>query len=201
MTRPIVAIIGAIETAQASAEVPHSITEAIALFGGGARGKSAIAQELSGTSDKKDKAYKAALRNVERYYKAERGEGGQGRKPSKATLAKLARINESQAKAGVKAQMRAQGASVKASGTVRVSENERERGNIPELFISPDAMGKILDAYEAHQLVTMEDEFNEGFFDAYDLPAGRFTDIDDIDMTAGATAGAVVFGRASHNAS
>ena len=194
MTRPIVAIIGAIETAQSSAEVPHSITEAIALFGGAARGKSAIAQELSGTSDKKDKAYKAALRNVERYYKAEQGAGGQGRKPSKATLAKLARINESRAKAGVKQQMRTQGASVKVSGYVRVSGDERYR-TLPELFVSPDAMDKILDAYEARALVTMEDEFNDGSFDAYDLPGAHFTDIDDIEITAGATPGALLFGR------
>lgn len=193
--RPVAAIIGAIETAQASAEVPSNVTELITMFGGGARGKSAIAKELSGTNDKKDKAYKAALRNVERYYKAEQGAGGQGRRPSKARRELLNRIAESQARMSVKNQMRAQGASVKASGDVKVSEDERYRDNIPEVFISPDAMGKILNAYEAHEFRRLENAFNDGFFDAYDLGNASFTDIDDIDMTAGATSGALLFGR------
>jgi hypothetical protein len=46
---------------------PVSAEQAVAEFGGGARGRSALAQELAGTSDKKSRAYKTAMRNLQRY--------------------------------------------------------------------------------------------------------------------------------------
>ena len=188
--RPEQAIIGALATAQASAQAPANITEAIKMFGGGARGKSAIAQELAGTGDKKSKEYKAALRNVERYYKAESGEGGQGRRPRAAMQEKLRKLGEAQAKASVKQQMRAQGASVKTSGDVKVSNDERYR-DLPELYIFPEEMAAILDAYDAGNFDRMADEMNAALFEAYDVRRAVLTNVDGMDITAGMTAGAM----------
>lgn len=185
--RPEQAIIGAIVTARESAHAPATVTEAIEMFGGGKRGTSALAVELAGTSDKKSNAYKAALRNVERYRKGETGEGGETRKPGKAMREKLARIGEEQAKAGVERQMRSQGASIEASGTVRVSEDERDR-ELPELYVPGEEMATILDAYHAGDYGAMAGEFTAAVMEAYAMPGiAHFTDIGQLDITAGRT--------------
>ena len=57
---------------------PVTADEADAAFGGGTRGRSALAQAIARTSDKKSRAYKAAMRNLQRYAAAE---GKQRRTP------------------------------------------------------------------------------------------------------------------------
>jgi hypothetical protein len=61
---------------------PVTTDEAVAAFGGGTRGRSALAQAIAGTSDKKSRAYKTAMRNLQRYSAAE---GRQRRTPKKLT--------------------------------------------------------------------------------------------------------------------
>lgn len=46
---------------------PATVDEAVEALGGGARGRSAVAQRISGTTDKSSREYKNARRNVERW--------------------------------------------------------------------------------------------------------------------------------------
>ena len=186
------AIIGAIVTAQASTQAPGSIREAIYMAGGGAIGKSVIAQELAGTSNKSSKEYKAALRNVQRYYKAEEGAGGQGRYPRASMREKLQRIGQGLARQSVERQMRSQGATVKTAADVKVSDEIRYRP-LPELYIFPEEMSAILDAYHSGDYEGMADMFSDALFDAYDLRNATLEDVDEMDITAGATATAKIY--------
>jgi hypothetical protein len=100
---------------------PVTADQAVAEFGGGARGRSALAQAIAGTSDKKSSAYKAAMRNLQRYAA---GEGKQRR-----TLGAKLRPKVTKAVQVKRAAARLKGPiKIRWTGPViKVSDDERQR--------------------------------------------------------------------------
>lgn len=196
------ALVGAVATARENARAPQSVTEAVALFGGGRRGASGLASALSGSTDKSSKEYKSALRNVERYMKGEAGQGGQARKPSAKTLEKLAGIGKQAAEQSVSRQMRVQGATISLQGDVLVESggkhpDERAR-SINSVYLYPDQMAAILDKLDAKDVAGAADIFNHDLLSNYGFSdtAVRhghavITDVEELDMQAGENAGVV----------
>jgi hypothetical protein len=78
-------------------------------------GTSGLAQELSGTSDKKSREYKSAMRNVNRYIAPE---GKQRRAPSKATQT---RLNELAKEKGMKPPAPTGGVGINLDGSIAVN--------------------------------------------------------------------------------
>jgi hypothetical protein len=99
---------------------PVTADEAISEFGGGARGRSALAQAIAGTSDKKSRAYKAAMRNLQRYSAAE---GKQRRTPKKLTPQITKAVQMKRTAARLKGPI-----TIRWTGPViKVSDDERQR--------------------------------------------------------------------------
>ena len=187
-------LIGAIATARESVEPPANVTEAAALYGG----NPGLAAAIAGTSDKSSKEYKAALRNVQRYRKAEAGEGGQGRRPSAAVRDLLDKLGKQKAQASVDQQMRTQGASVNVTGDVIVSPggkrpDVRYDKEMPDVYLFPEDMAAILDKLDAGDHAGAADIFNQAFLSSYGISAAAvITDVADMDITAGATPAAML---------
>lgn len=70
---------------------PMGPREAVQSLGGGRAGRSALARELSGTSDRSSRAYKSALRNVDRWTTQS---AGQRRTPSRASAQRVQNIGQ-----------------------------------------------------------------------------------------------------------
>jgi len=90
--------------------------------------KSEWAAAIAGTSDRKSKAYKAALRNVERWTT----EGAEKRKPSKAALEKLEGIlkkDEQALELAIEGD-EIEGVGIDFSGEIKVSNDSRYRRGI-----------------------------------------------------------------------
>jgi hypothetical protein len=102
------------------------VEEAITAFGGGTRGRSALAQEIAGTRDKKAKAYKTAMRNLQRYVAAE---GRQRRRP-KTMTPRITRAVERQRARATAERIRGPVTVIWQDPVVRVSREERDRPDI-----------------------------------------------------------------------
>ncbi len=123
-------IIEAIDTLTNIPDGPARITAAIEELGG----RAALAVNLAGTSDKRSKEYKAALKSVERWDRYAAGERGPNvRRPNKEVLDKIGRtLRERRIPRG--------GLLVRVRGTVTVSEDARSRDFSVRLS-RPEAMG------------------------------------------------------------
>lgn len=125
--------------------------------------KSQIAEHLSGTANRKDKAYKAALRNIERWTTA----GVEKRKPGKASLQKLAAALKTDRQA-LEQQFPA-GLQLRLDGIIAVADDpkySRRRTGILVNFSASQGADLLLHAQED------PDEAWQDFFDVYVLPAG-----------------------------
>lgn len=125
--------------------------------------KSEIAVGLAGTSDKKSKAYKAALRRVERWVTA----AAEKRKPSKTSLAQMAAMLQKNRQALTSQFPR--GVRMTLNATITVGGNpqyRRQRTGITVDFAAEEAAALLLHAQED------PDEAWQDFFDAYVMPAG-----------------------------
>lgn len=113
---------------------PVTAEEAVTAFGGGTRGRSALAQEMAGTTDKKSRAYKNAMRNLQRYMAAE---GRQRRRP-KITTPRITRAVERQRERQLAERIRGPITVIWQDPVIRVSQDERDR---PDLEVNlPDDM-------------------------------------------------------------
>lgn len=197
---PAIALAGAIATAGQTTERPHTITEAVNMLGGK---NGTLAAIIAGTDDRKSNTYKAAMREVQRYRKHERGEGGQTRNPGKArarTKQILDKAFEQVKNTAATRQMAAQGATLPGATRVTVivspggrRPDERER-EVYDLYIYPDDMRPVLEAYARGDIDDAALEFNLAFNRSYGLPLDSvITDVDAMSMKAGATSQAQVY--------
>ena len=181
------ALAGAIASIREStAPAPTSVAGIVDLFGGGKQGNSALAVELSGTTDKSSKAYKAALRNVERYNAPA---GRQQRTPNAATQERLAKAAERKINADALAKIKAKGITVHLAGRVIVSPSgtrpdERER-DISGVYIAPEDVAPMVDELAGRHMNAAADEFNAAFFDAYGMGFAIISNVDTLDIGLG----------------
>ncbi len=125
--------------------------------------KSQIAERLAGTTDRKSKVYKAALRNVERWTTA----AIERRKPSKAAQQKLVTLLQTDRQA--LAQQFARGIQLHLDAIITVGGNpkySRRRTGIIVDFNADESVSLLLHAQED------PDEAWQDFFDMYVMPAG-----------------------------
>jgi hypothetical protein len=123
------------------ARAPATIDRAIAEFGGGTRGRSSLAQAMAGTSDKKSKAYKSAMRNIQRYTAAE----GRQRRVPKKLLPRITREMERRREREAAANIKGPVTVIWQDPVIRVSEDERDRPDL-EVRLSDDD----LDEFREH---------------------------------------------------
>jgi hypothetical protein len=119
----------------ARATAPVTVAEGVAAFGGGSRGRSALAQEMAGTRDKKSKAYKTAMRNLQRYMAAE---GKQRRRP-KTLTPRITRAVERRRERALAERIRGPIQVIWQDPVVRVSQEERDRPDL-EVSLSDDML-------------------------------------------------------------
>lgn len=132
---------------------------------------SAVAQMMAGTSDKKSREYKAALRTVQRYLKGERGESGQTRGTKRPHVHTTRRV----ARAVVHERLREDSVIVSdLGGEINVSGEEGRTRSIPfEERIPNDIMASALDLYDAGDREAAADLLIGSYLDAYGLPEDR----------------------------
>jgi hypothetical protein len=129
----------------------------------GVRSKSQIAEHLAGTTDRKSKAYKAALRNIERWTTA----GVEKRKPGKASQQKLVALLKTDHQA--LEQQFSRGLQLRLDGIIAVADDpkySRRRTGIVVNFSSSQGADLLLHAQDD------PDEAWQDFFDVYVMPAG-----------------------------
>lgn len=119
----------------ARATAPVTAQEAVVAFGGGTAGRSALAQMIAGTKDKKSRAYKNAMRNLQRYTAAE----GKQRRAPKVMTPKITRAVEKQRQKETAERMRGPITVIWQDPTVRVSQDERERPDL-EVNLTDDML-------------------------------------------------------------
>ena len=119
----------------ARARAPVTVDQAVTEFGGGTRGRSALAQAIARTSDKKSRAYKTAIRNLQRYSAAE----GRQRRAPKTLTPRITRAVERQREREAAAKIRGPVTIIWQDPVVRVSQDERERQDI-EVELSDDML-------------------------------------------------------------
>lgn len=134
---------------------PATISDAVEAFGGGGRGRSAVAQVIAGTTDKKSTAYKTALRNVQRWTAPE---GKQHRQPTKLMpkiRSKLTTAVEKQRERQLASRLRGSLTVTWNTPLVHVSDEERERQDIqvriPSSYL--DEFREALEAGNEHRAV------------------------------------------------
>ena len=138
-------------------------------------GNAAMAMALSETTDKKSKAYKTALRNVERWLKGTT-------RPSAQSRARLAAAAQREAARRGANALRRRGATVDVHGMVIVSRDERFR-DIEGVQLSGAAMQQILELWEQGERGAAAEVFQDLFFDSYAGPnmAGAvITEVEDL---------------------
>ena len=129
--------------------------------------KSQIAAHLAGTADKKNKAYKAALRNIERWTTS----AVEKRKPGKASLQKLVAALKTDRQALT--QQFSTGLQLRLEGIIAVADDpkySRRRTGIVVNFSSSQGADLLLHAQDN------PDEAWQDFFDVYVMPAGTIED-------------------------
>ena len=122
---------------------PIPAAEAEAVFGGGTAGRVALAQALAGTSDKKARAYKSAMRSLQRYGAAEG-------KQRRAMGAKMRPLITKAAQARRAAERLDRPITVRWKGpTIKVSSTVRQR---PDVVVSldPEQLEEVREALEAN---------------------------------------------------
>jgi hypothetical protein len=125
--------------------------------------KSQIAEHLAGTADRKNKTYKAALRNIERWTTT----GVEKRKPGKASLQKLVSALKTDRQALT--QQFATGLQLRLEGVIAVADDpkySRRRTGIVVNFSPSQGVDLLLHAQDD------PDEAWQDFFDVYVMPAG-----------------------------
>lgn len=143
-----------------SAARPATAQEAIAAFGGGAKGRSALAQEIAGTTDKKSVAYKNAMRNIQRYTTAE---GKQRRTPKRLTP-RITRAVQQQREKRAAQRIKGPITVIWQHPEIRISDDVRDRPDIEEAipeemlsdFLEAVAEGNEREALQALAEATLE---------------------------------------------
>jgi hypothetical protein len=107
----------------------------VSAFGGGTRGRSALAQEMAGTRDKKSRAYKNAMRNLQRYTAAE----GKQRRTPKVMTPKITRAVEKRRQKAIAERLKGPITVIWQDPIVRVSQDERERPDL-EVNLTDDML-------------------------------------------------------------
>jgi hypothetical protein len=140
----------------------NALTLALGVFS-----KQQIAERLAGATDRKNKAYKAALRNVERWTTA----ALEKRKPGKAAQAKMVEMLKTDHQA--LAQQFPGGLELRLDAIITV-------GGDPKYSRRRTGIRVALDANEAANLLLHAqedaDEAWQDFFDVYVMPAGTIDD-------------------------
>lgn len=148
----------AMELLEASFLAANALQQALGVWS-----KSQIAEHLAGTADRKNKTYKAALRNIERWTTA----GAERRKPGKASQQKLIMLLKTDRQA--LAQQFSRGLQLRLDAIIAVADDpkySRRRTGIVVNFTSSQSADLLLHAQED------ADEAWQDFFDVYVMPAG-----------------------------
>jgi hypothetical protein len=155
-----------------------SLEQLIELFGGGAKGRSRLAQEISGTKDKKSKEYKTAMRNLQRYTA---GEGKQTRKPKQVqTKLRRAWLNEEALKTieslhGKVVRVSLTAPKIHVSGDLRVRQMTRSE------IIAPNVVDEFIDLARMGEHDRAIDALMEGWLDSYGIStSGTIADASDL---------------------
>lgn len=167
---------------------PRTLQGMIDLFGGGAKGKSALAKELARERNVK---YESARRNIERYT-TEKGAETRTPKQLQGALNRIAeRRADQEAAAQVLARARREGVTVHFEGQVRISKDERERAFTVRL--TGDQLAPFVAQAQAHHWQAAADELNYAILNAWDEGRGNITghngiitDVDTLDPSYGA---------------
>lgn len=170
MTAPATAVRSAVE-----AEAPETFTEASELYAGDLP---AMAAAIAGTTDKRSREYRAALRNLQRYRQGTR-------RPSTRTLERMRRVSTPLARRRRLSDIRANGFTASLAALVRVSADERFR-QIDAQYVPPEALGRFVDAAERGRWGAAADAFGAAFFNAYGIGAGAtLLDVDSLNIESG----------------
>jgi hypothetical protein len=149
--------------------VPTDPNGVARLFGPPAQQNSRLAMELAGTTDRRSREYKSALRSVQRWRR------GQYR-PSVANQSRLERAaRQRMAQRRKVQQLRQHGGRVTFYGRIRVSDDVRDRGFGPQ-WVAPELLNPALDAWEAGREEEARGRLTEAFGIAYGAP---FDELDD----------------------
>ncbi len=161
------ALVGAM--AQLNTETADTATtlDYIRAFGGG-KGNAEIARALSGTNDTRSLAYKAAIRNVQRY-------ANETRTPSPETAERIKQIAQAAGKLDelTRDRLRQDGAHVTFDGWIIVSPggpHEKSSAVSVDVNLSGDALAATLDALAQGDNETAEAEFTAAVFQEYGIP-------------------------------
>lgn len=127
---------------------PRDVIEAIDEFGSNA----AMAEWLSGTDNRKDKAFKAAMRRAQRYRQG-------SRHPSPADREKLLRGAGRLRTRKKRDRLRANGSQVKIHADIEISSDRRTR--TIHMQLSAYSWRRILSEWEKGQRGAAADEFSE----------------------------------------
>jgi hypothetical protein len=152
-----------------------SVQRAVELLGGGSRGKSALAQELAGTTDKRSRAYKSAQRSVNRWT-TERG--AQRRTPSGVNVQ---RIQAAGQRRELAERLRQARITVSAELEVDPSPDGTEAGMRPRDIEDAEIEDtRWIDAFEEGRDDDAAQLFGEALLDAYE-PTLRESAIGNVD--------------------
>ncbi len=157
--------------------VAVTLTDAVTQFGG----NSGLAQAIAGTTDKRDKAYKAALRNVQRY------QAGAGKQQRTFNLAHRVGARVQQA-VGAR-QLRRSGVTATAANVhVKISDTSGTRSPGAQ-ELTGNELGEALDLLDAGDPDAAGDVFAKAFTDAYGGANEQFVNMAEIDEFDGLTFG------------
>jgi multidrug efflux pump subunit AcrB len=132
-----------------------------------------LAAKIAGTSDKKSNAYKAAIRNLQRYAKGQR-------KPSEAAKKALAKAKR-EIKKERKAKFKLPSGTVEVSGVVQVSNEKRRRS------ISIQMSGGDMEEFQSIAKEEGEDAAMDYAFSVYFQTPGEPTGMYLLSGTVGVT--------------
>jgi hypothetical protein len=158
-------------------QVPTDPNGVARLFGRPDQQNSRLAMELSGTTDRRSREYKSALRSVQRWRR------GQYR-PSAANQSRLeGAARRRMTQRGKLQRLRRQGGRVTFEGMIRVSNDIRRRGF--STWVSPELFSPALDAWEAGREEDARDRLTEALGTAYGAPIDELADPELFEIEAG----------------
>ena len=161
------ALIGAMAQLDAETAATASPIDYVHAFGGG-KGNAELARALSGTNDTKSLAYKAAIRNVQRWANGTRT-------PSPEMAERIKQIAQATGKtdALTRDRLRQNGARVTFDGWIIVSpggRHEKTSAVTLDVTLTGDALASTLDALAQGDTETAEAEFTAAVFAEYGIP-------------------------------
>jgi hypothetical protein len=146
-------------------------------FGGGSRGRSRLAIEISGSSDKKSKEYKAAMRNLQRYAA---GAGKQQRRPKQMQTKLRGAWQKEQVRRTIN---ELRGKTVRVSiiaPTIHVSGDWRQRNTTISEEITPQEWEAFANLAESSSQQEAVDALMGAVMDAYGISGASVEGVGDL---------------------